>query len=72
VTVQVIGVPEHAASQAMAAITSVLTKRPENGRLHVIAYRTNGSWHVFVADADNQQLHDAGLADHLLGVLKDL
>jgi hypothetical protein len=72
VTVQVIGVHEGVAAQAVAAITSVLTKRPENGRLHVIAYRTNGSWHVFVADADNERFHDTGLADHLLCVLKEL
>lgn len=71
-TVQVIGVQEHVAAQAEAAIASVLTKRPENGRLHVIAYRTNGSWHVFVADAGNDQFHDTGLADHLLCVLKEL
>jgi hypothetical protein len=72
VTVQVIGVHEQAAAQATAAITSVLTKRPGNGGLHVIAYRTSGSWHVFVADADNEQLDDTGLADHLLRVLKEL
>ena len=71
-TVQVIGVHEQVAAQAVAAITAVLTKRPENGRLHVIAYRTSGSWHVFVADADNTQFQDTGLADHLLCVLKEL
>jgi hypothetical protein len=72
VSVQVIGVHDDVAAQAVAAITSVLTKRPEDEGLHVIACRANGGWHVFVADADNEPFHDTGLADHLVGLLQDL
>jgi hypothetical protein len=71
-SVQVVGVPAEMAERAVTAVNGVLNRRSDGQRLHVIASRERGSWHVFVVDTNNDEMHDVTLSDHLLCVLKEL